>query len=94
MMETGLQLTSESAKHEEEDRVETAERERNDVLVEDGRNEEHDQSGYDARPASTELVNIPVDVRVEPVVHHYVPRPVVGRIGGRIPPILQDCALN
>lgn len=80
---------AEAAKQDEHHRVEEAEREREDVLVKGGGYEEHGKGRQHLVARHHDLVHVFVDVRVEPVVHHHVPRAIIRTIGCGIPPILQ-----
>ena len=81
-------LTSEAAEHEEEDGIEAAEGERDDVLVDKRRNSEDCKQRNVSVASSAQLVHFAVDVSVEPIVNDDVPGSVVGGVTGRVPPVL------
>lgn len=59
-----------------------------DVLVNDGRNEKYDQRGNNSITTTKKLVNVFIDVSVQPIMDDNVPGTIICGIWCRIPPIL------
>lgn len=64
------QKKTDAAEHEQHHRVEVAQRERDDELMHDGWHDEDGHHGYKARAPAAQLVNVLVDVSVEPIVNY------------------------